>query len=84
MLKTTLVMSALAAFAFITPAFAQDKMECSEANMMKMKSDTEMMTDAAKKEMAMKEMAMAEDMMKQNKMDDCAMHMEKAMEEMKK
>jgi hypothetical protein len=42
----------------------------------------EAMTDKTKQEMAMKEMTMAQDMMKQNKMDDCSMHMDNAMKEM--
>ena len=80
--RTLLALFTLSAFAFASPAFAADKMECSDANMMKMQKDMEAMTDKTKQEMAMKEMTMAQDMMKQNKMDDCSMHMDNAMKEM--
>jgi hypothetical protein len=80
--KALFALFALSAVAFVSPAFAADKMECSDANMMKMQKDMEAMTDKTKQEMAMKEMTMAQDMMKQNKMDDCSMHMDNAMKEM--
>lgn len=80
--KALFALFALSAVAFVSPSFAADKMECSDANMMKMQKDMEAMTDKTKQEMAMKEMTMAQDMMKQNKMDDCSMHMDNAMKEM--
>ena len=85
MLKSTLV-AALFGLAFIAPAFADD-MKCDDASMMKMQADMDAMTDPAMKdakEMAMKEMDMAKMAMKDNKMDDCMMHMENAMKGMKK
>jgi hypothetical protein len=84
MIRPLLALSVLAAVAFISPAFAADKVECTDANMMKMQTEMKAMTDKSKQEMAMKEMAMAEDMMKQNKMDDCSMHMDNAIKEMQK
>jgi hypothetical protein len=87
MLKSALVAAALAV-AFIQPAFAQDTMmKCDDASMMKLQTEMDAMTDPAmkeKKEMAMKEMDMAKEAMKANKTDDCMMHMEGAMKEMKK
>jgi hypothetical protein len=87
MLKSALVATALAV-AFIQPAFAQDSMmKCDDASMMKLQTEMDAMTDPAmmeKKEMAMKEMDMAKEAMKANKTDDCKMHMEGAMKEMKK
>ena len=87
MFRSTLVAAAFA-IAFIQPAFAQDvMMKCDDASMMKMQTEMDAMTDPAmkeKKEMAMKEMDMAKEAMKANKMDDCKMHMEGAMKEMKK
>ena len=87
MLKSALVAAALAV-AFIQPAFAQDTMmKCDDASMMKVQTEMDAITDPAMKEkkvMAMKEMAMAKDAMKANKTDDCMMHMQGAMKEMKK
>ena len=84
MLKCTVAAIVLAA-ASALPAFAQDAMmsaKCDEASMMKMQADMDAMTE--KKEMASKEMMMAKDSMKAKKMDECKMHMEKAMKSMGK
>lgn len=55
-------------------------MMCNEAGMMKMQTDMGAMTDATKKDAAMKEMEMAKTAMTAGKMDECSMHMGKAME----
>lgn len=79
MLKLTLA-AALLGTVLSGSALAQDSMmKCDEASMMKMETDTNAMTDASKKEMAMKEMAMAKDAMAAKDMDKCKMHMDNAM-----
>jgi len=84
MLKITAVAIVLAS-AFTLPAFADDAMmatKCDDASMMKMQASVDKMTDPMmkeKKEMASKEMMMAKDSMKAHKMNDCKMHMDKAM-----
>lgn len=86
MFKYILAAAALGVFA-IQPAFADGMPKCDDASMMKMQTDMDAMTDASKKDqkmMAMKEMDMAKDSMKAKKMDDCSMHMDKAMKAMKK
>ncbi|CAN5360814.1 hypothetical protein BH10PSE7_BH10PSE7_25450 [soil metagenome] len=87
MIKSTLI-AAVFAISFVSPAFADDMMaKCDDASMMKMQADMDAMTDASmkmQKDMAMKEMDMAKDSMKAGKMDDCSMHMDKAMKEMMK
>ncbi len=61
-------------------AIAQDAtMKCDEASMTKLETDTNAMTDAAKKEMAMKEMAMAKEAMAAKDMKKCTTHMNNAM-----
>ncbi|EJJ28622.1 hypothetical protein [Rhizobium sp. CF142] len=87
MLKGTVAAIVLAA-ASALPVFAQDAMmsaKCDKASMMKMEANMDAMKDPAmktKKEMASKEMMMAKDSMKANKMEECKMHMEKAMKSM--
>jgi hypothetical protein len=75
MLKSAIALGFVAAtFAF---APAQAAMMCSDADMMKMQSGVDKMSDPAKKDMAMKEMAMAKDSMIKKDDKGCAMHMEK-------
>ena len=60
------------------PANAMEAMKCDDASMMKMQTDMDAMSDPAmkaNKDMAMKQMGMAKTAMKDNKMDDCSMHM---------
>ncbi len=87
MMKTTIVAAALA-IAMTAPAFADDMMKCDDASMMKVQAGVdEAMKDSsmkAQEEMAMKEMDMAKESMAASKMDDCAMHLEKAAKELKK
>ena len=71
----------------VTPAFADEMMKCDDANMMKMQKMIDEDTDPAMKkqvDMANEEMKMAMDAMHANKTDDCAMHLNKAMEEFHK
>jgi hypothetical protein len=77
MLKSTLAFALLALLLSFAPSQAQT-MTCSDADMMKMQTQANAVTDAKKKEMAMKEMTMAKDMMAQKKTDDCMMHMKNA------
>lgn len=89
MLKITAAAIFIAS-AFTLPAFADDAMmanKCDDASMMKMQSSMDKMTDPMmkdKKAMASSEMMMAKDSMKAKKMDDCKMHMDKAMKSMGK
>jgi hypothetical protein len=88
MLKITFAAACLAT-AFAAPVYAQDAMmaKCDDASMMKMQTQMDGMTDPAmkeKKEMASKEMMMAKNSMKEKKMEDCTMHMDKAMKAMGK
>jgi hypothetical protein len=77
MLKSTFIIGILFASLAVIPARAA-MMECSEANMMKMQTGMEKMSDMSKKDMAMKEMGMAKDSMAKKDDKDCMMHMQKA------
>jgi hypothetical protein len=66
-----------------TPA-APMKMSCTEADMAKMQTQANAMTDSSKKAMVTKEMDMAKDKMAEKKMDDCMMHMKNAEQAMMK
>jgi uncharacterized protein len=84
MLKFTTA-AALAAFICITPALADDKLACDDAGMMKV--DTMMKEKMGMKintDMAMKESEMATMSKKEGKMDDCAMHLNMAQDELMK
>ena len=81
----TLVIAGIFALGLGPSAFAAGGMKCDDASMMQMQADMDANTMATKdqKDMAMKEMMMAKDSMKSNKLDDCSMHMGKAMDAMK-
>ena len=81
MLKSTIAVGLLFAALTAIPARAA-MMECSEANMMKMQTGMEKMSDMSKKDMAMKEMGMAKESMAKKDDKDCMMHMQKAEEMM--
>lgn len=85
MLKTTLIAASLA-FAFISPALADDMMKCDDASMMKAETDINAMASATEeqKDTAMKEMAMAKEAMAAKDMEKCTEHMGMAMDAMKK
>jgi hypothetical protein len=76
---TKLLLSAALATLFLSaPANAAMHMKCDDASMMKLQTDVDAMNDpamTANKNMAMKQMGMAKTAMKDNKMDDCSMHM---------
>ena len=81
------IAATVAGFVIVTPAFADEMMKCDDANMMKMQKMIDEDTDPAMKkqvDMANEEMKMAMDAMHANKTDDCAMHLNKAMEEFHK
>ncbi len=84
MLKFASAAALLALFA-ATPTFAADMLACNDDGMMKvetmMKEKTEMKVDIA---MAMKENEKAAMAKKDGKMDDCAMHLNLAQEELMK
>ena len=63
------------------PAQAAEMAKCDEATMMKADEAIKATTDKGKMEMAMKEMDMAKMAMKDNKAEDCSMHLTKVMEE---
>ena len=70
----------------ITPAFADEMMECNKESMMKVQEMIDADTDPAMKkqmEMASGEMTMAMDAKKGSKMDECEMHLNKAAMELK-
>jgi hypothetical protein len=82
-----LIAATVAGLFTITPAFADEMMKCDEANMMKMQKEIDADVDPGMKkqvEMANAEMKMAGDAMHSSKMDECAMHLNKAMEEFHK
>ena len=83
MLKSTFAIGVLLTSLAVIPARAE-MMECTEANMMKMQTGMEKMSDTSKKEMAMKEMGMAKESMGMKNDKDCMMHMKKADEMMPK
>jgi hypothetical protein len=73
-----LLSAALFGLFLAAPANAMEAMKCDDASMMKMQTDMDAMGDPAmkaNKDMAMKQMGMAKTAMKDNKMDDCSMHM---------
>ncbi|MFJ6326922.1 MULTISPECIES: hypothetical protein [unclassified Rhizobium] len=82
------IAAALLISAFTLPVYAANTMmKCDDASMMKAQSEVDAMKDPmmkGKKEMASKEMMMAKEAMKAKKMDDCKMHMDKAMKSMGK
>lgn len=84
MLKLTTAATFLVLFA-ATPALAADMLACNDDSMMKvemmMKEKMAMKADTA---MAMKENDMAMMAKKEGKMDDCAMHLNMAQEELMK
>ena len=76
-----LLSTALATFFLAAPANAAMHMKCDDASMMKMQTEMNAMNDpamAANKKMAMTQMEKAKAAMKDNKMDDCSMHMDMA------
>jgi hypothetical protein len=87
MLKSALLAAALG-LAFIQPVLADDaKYTCDDASMMKMETDMNAMTPPPtkeQKEMAMKEMAAAKEAMAAKKTDECQIHLDKIMADMKK
>ena len=88
MFKSALVAGLFGIAFIVQPAFAMDeKYTCDDASMMKMESDMNAMTPPPtkeQKEMAMKEMAAAKEAMGANKTDDCQIHLDKIMADMKK
>jgi hypothetical protein len=76
---TKLLLSAAVFGLFLAaPANAMESMKCDDVSMMKMQTDMDAMSDPtmkANKDMATKQMGMAKTAMKDNKMDDCSMHM---------
>ena len=81
------IAAAVAGLFSITPAFSAEMLKCEEADMMKMQKEIDADVDPGMKEqvdMANEEMKMADDAMKASKMDECAMHLNKAMEELHK
>ena len=70
--------TAMIVFILSAPAYAVEHMKCDDASMMKMQTNMDAMNDPAmkaNKDMAMKQMDMAKSSMKENKLDDCSMHM---------
>ena len=81
------VAAAVAGLFTITPASADEMMKCDDANMMKMQKEIDADVDPGMKkqvDMANEEMKMAMNAMHASKIDDCTMHLNKAMEEFHK
>jgi hypothetical protein len=77
--------AALTAFIAITPAFADEKLGCDDASMMKVETMMkEKMGMKLNTDMAMKESEMATTSKKDGKMEDCAMHLNMAQDELMK
>ena len=76
---TKLLLSAAVFGLFLAaPANALETKKCDDASMMKMQTEMDAMSDPSmksNKDLAMKQMDMAKTAMKDNKMDDCSMHM---------
>lgn len=84
MLKFTTA-AALAILFSITPALAAEKLMCDDSSMMKVETMMkEKMGMKMNTDMAMKESEMAMASKKDGKMDDCAMHLNMAQEELMK
>jgi hypothetical protein len=86
LIRAAAVVSVVAA----SPVLAQDKMEkmdkveCTDAEMMKMNSKIDAMSAGPAKTKAMDHMQMAKDSMIKNNMSGCSMHMNEAMSAMEK
>ena len=77
-----LITVVLVSLAFATPSFADEMAKCDADSLKKIEMELKAMTDPAMKdkmEMGMKELEMAMMSDKEKKMDDCAMHLDKAM-----
>jgi hypothetical protein len=84
MLKLTCAVTFAALFA-LTPAMADDKLKCDDAGMMKLETMMkEKMGMKLNTDTAMKESEMATASKKDGKMDDCAMHLNMAQDELMK
>jgi hypothetical protein len=84
MLKLATATAIVALFA-ITPSYAADKLACDDDGMMKVEMMMkEKMGMKVNTDMAMKESEMATMSKKEGKMDDCAMHLNMAQEELMK
>jgi hypothetical protein len=81
----SLCAAAIFSLTLIVPGYAAEMAKCDEATMMKVNEAIKADTDPKMKkevDMATEEMKMAEMAMKDSKMDDCSMHIDKAMDEM--
>jgi hypothetical protein len=77
------IAAAVAGLFTVSPAYADEMMKCDDANMMKMQKEIDADTNPKMKkqvDMANDEMKMAADAMHASKMDECAMHLNKAKE----
>lgn len=89
-MKALIWAAAAVAIIAATPVLAQDKMEkmgkmeCSDAEMMKMNTKIDGMSAGSGKTMAMDHMKMAKDSMAKSDMSGCSMHMNEAMGAMEK
>jgi hypothetical protein len=93
-MKAVLALASVFAFVTIAPVLADEKamdkssdmgmMDCTDAGMMKMNSQIDAMSAGDSKTMAMKHMDMAKDSMAKKDMKGCGMHMDQAMDAMKK
>ncbi len=80
-MKKLMIAAVVSGLWAVMPAQAAEMAMCDEATMMKADEMIKATTDKGKMEMAMKEMDMAKMAMKDNKAEDCSMHLTKVMEE---
>ena len=89
-MKTLIMAAAAVSIVAASPVLAEDKMEkmgkmeCSDAEMMKMDSKIDGMSAGSGKTMAMDHMKMAKESMAKSDMSGCSMHMNEAMGAMEK
>ena len=70
MIKSALL-AAVLGLAFVAPAYAQSDFVCDEANMTKVKTDIDAMTDKEKQTTSVQEWELALAEMKGSKLEDC-------------
>jgi hypothetical protein len=92
-MKALIMAAAVVSLVAASPVLAQDKMEkmgkmdkmeCTDAEMMKMNGKIDAMSAGSNKTMAMDHMKMAKDSMTKSDMSGCSMHMNEAMSAMEK
>ncbi len=79
MIRKLILLTCMSAVLTLAPAYAMD---CNDAELKKMQTDIDAMTDTTKKQEATKHLTMAMDSMKQKDTKACMSHMDEAMKAM--